>query len=76
MNLRLITVLSLAFLQSCGGGTAPGDGTDTATCSTGLEPGCSPTRFSVDADFIYKDGERFDLRGVVYVPGQPGYLPD
>jgi hypothetical protein len=31
--------------------------------------------FSVDADFIYKDGQRFDVRGVVYVPGEPGYLP-
>ncbi len=39
------------------------------------EPEVTPTRFSVDADFIYRDGQRFDLKGVVYVPGQPGYLP-
>ena len=81
MRFHRLAIFSLVFLCSCGGGSgadAPGAADDapaTESCSTGLDPGCSPTRFSVDADFIYKDGERFDLRGVVYVPGQPGYLP-
>ena len=69
MNLRWFAIFSLVFRQSCGGGSgsdAPG---------TPDEPDDTPTLFSVDADFIYKDGERFDLKGVVYVPGQPGYLP-
>jgi hypothetical protein len=29
----------------------------------------------VGADRILKDGEPFEIRGVVYVPGYPGYLP-
>jgi hypothetical protein len=31
--------------------------------------------FSTDDDYILKDGEPFLVRGVVYVPGYPGYLP-
>ena len=69
MNIRWFAIFSLVFLQSCGGGSSPG------VSSTPDEPDDTPTRFSVGADFIYKDGERFDLKGVVYVPGQPGYLP-
>jgi hypothetical protein len=69
MILRCFAILSLAFLQSCGGGSVP------EAPSTSGEPVDAPNRFSVDADFIYKDGERFDLKGVVYVPGEPGYLP-
>ncbi len=84
MNFRYVAILSVVLLQSCGGGSgadAPGaaDGPNgtpiTESCSTGSEPACPPAQFGVDADFIYKDAERFDLKGVVYVPGQPGYLP-
>jgi len=69
MNLRWLAIFSLTFLQSCSGGS----GSDAP--STPDEPDDTPTQFSVDADFIYLDGERFELKGVVYVPGQPGYLP-
>ncbi len=31
--------------------------------------------FTTDADYILQDGAPFPLRGVVYVPGYPGYLP-
>lgn len=31
--------------------------------------------FSSSDDYILKDGEPFVVRGVVYVPGYPGYLP-
>jgi hypothetical protein len=31
--------------------------------------------FTANHDFILKDGEPFHIRGVVYVPGYPGYLP-
>lgn len=31
--------------------------------------------FSTDSDYILKDGQPFLIRGVVYVPGYPGYLP-
>ncbi len=31
--------------------------------------------FSTDGDHILKDGKPFSIRGVVYVPGYPGYLP-
>ena len=69
----LAFVFSSLFLAlhitACGSGSGPG------APSAQDEPDDAPTQFSIDADFIYKDGERFDLRGVVYVPGQPGYLP-
>ena len=69
MELRWLPIISLALLQS-GGGSSQSDVPDTSD-----DPINTPTRFSVDADFIYRDGELFDLKGVVYVPGQPGYLP-
>lgn len=73
MNLRWIAIASLVCLQSCGGsGSEP---PPSGSCGASLEPVCSSIRFSVDADFIYLDGARFDLRGVVYVPGEPGYVP-
>ena len=75
MNLRWITVFGLLLLQSCSSGSGQGPTEPPASCSSGLEPGCAAVQFSVDSDFIYKDGQRFDLRGVVYVPGQPGYVP-
>ncbi len=75
MSFRWLAIVALVLLQSCGGGAGSNDAPPAATCSTGREPDCPPARFSLDSDFIYKDGERFDLRGVVYVPGQPGYLP-
>jgi hypothetical protein len=31
--------------------------------------------FTADNDYILKDGEPFFVKGVVYVPGYPGYLP-
>ncbi len=31
--------------------------------------------FTTDRDHILKDGQPFAVRGVVYVPGYPGYLP-
>jgi hypothetical protein len=69
MILRWFAIFSLFFLHACGGSSNPG------TPSIQDTPADTPTTFSVDADFIYKDGQRFDLKGVVYVPGQPGYLP-
>ncbi len=70
-------VLSLLFLlQACGGGSAPATQTDTQTLAPPPDDPVEPTnQFSVDADYLYKDGQRFDLKGVVYVPGEPGYLP-
>ena len=31
--------------------------------------------FNTDNDYILKDGEPFFIKGIVYVPGYPGYLP-
>lgn len=31
--------------------------------------------FSVDQDYILKNGKPFDVQGIVYVPGYPGFLP-
>lgn len=82
MPLRLPTIAFLFLLQSCGGSSGPDwqpvvadPDDDVVACSTGLESSCPPPTFSVDADHIYKNGERFDVKGVVYVPGEPGYLP-
>ncbi|MCH5377899.1 MAG: hypothetical protein JJ992_28415, partial [Planctomycetes bacterium] len=75
MILRRFALLGFVLLQACGGGSGLDDRPDDASCSAALEPGCSAARFTVDSDFIYRDGQRFDLKGVVYVPGEPGYLP-
>jgi hypothetical protein len=32
-------------------------------------------KFSVDNNYLLKNNVRFDVKGVVYVPGYPGYLP-
>jgi hypothetical protein len=31
--------------------------------------------FNTDDDYILKDGEPFFIKGIVYVPSYPGYLP-
>ncbi len=31
--------------------------------------------FNTDNDYLLKDGEPFFIKGIVYVPGYPGYLP-
>lgn len=69
MKPNWFVLIGLVILSSCSGGSGPG------APGTTDEPRPTPPQFSVDADFIYQDGERFDLKGVVYVPGQPGYLP-
>ena len=71
MTLRWLAILGLVLLQSCSGGSSSTqDSSAPPPCSM-----CSTTSFSVDSDFIYKNGMRFELRGVVYVPFEPGYLP-
>lgn len=35
----------------------------------------TPEVFSVDEHYILKDGQPFPVKGVVYVPGYPGFLP-
>lgn len=82
MMIRWVTLTIVVFVGACGGGAGPVAGPAAVdnpapqiSCNNGAEAACLPVRFSVDADFIYKNSERFDLRGVVYVPGQPGYLP-
>lgn len=39
-----------------------------------VEP-AEENRFTVDTDFILKDGVPLQIKGIVYVPGYPGYLP-
>lgn len=74
MNVKTLPyLLSSLFLTLCI--TACSSDSGPVTQSTPDEPDDAPARFSTDADFIYKDGERFDIRGVVYVPFQPGYVP-
>ena len=48
---------------------------DPAPCDASTRIGCTENQFTVDSDYIYKDGTRFDVKAVVYVPGEPGYLP-
>ena len=78
MKLRWLIVPACLLLYACGGGGGSGSETTSTTTSPPVAtvvPDVTPVQFSVDADFIYKNGERFDVRGVVYVPGEPGYLP-
>lgn len=35
----------------------------------------SPLKFAVTKDYILKNDEIFEVKGIVYVPGYPGYLP-
>ena len=34
-----------------------------------------PNKFSVDNDFILKNDDLYHVKGIVYVPGYPGFLP-
>jgi hypothetical protein len=38
-------------------------------------PNAERSLFGVDRDHILKDDQPFEVKGVVYVPGYPGYLP-
>ncbi len=63
MNLRYILILSILFtLLACR--------KDRATENVVERVG-----FSVNDNQILKNGETFNLKGVVYVPGYPGHLP-
>ena len=84
MTYRFTLAAAALALCSCGGGSGSewqvetvddGGAAVEAACNTGFEPSCPPPQFSVDADHIFKNGQRFDVKGVVYVPGEPGYLP-
>ncbi|MEM1175525.1 MAG: hypothetical protein AAGA33_10560 [Pseudomonadota bacterium] len=75
MNRGVFLVFVLA-LQACGGGSAPTTESAPLSATLPASPVVEPSnQFTVDADYLYKDGQRFDLTGVVYVPGEPGYLP-
>lgn len=82
LKLKILASIFFALLMGCGGGN--GDNKITTASSTEQQQVSSDqdsdvinpiNQFTTDIDFIYKDGERFDLRGVVYVVGEPGYLP-
>jgi hypothetical protein len=87
---KFLIIIFSVFLHACGGGSSsgtpsapstpndtnvPSEPPEVTPCTSPQEPGCSINQFSAGVDFIYKDGEQFDVKGVVYVPGQPGYLP-
>ena len=89
-KLKILALIFLVILASCGGGSSGGSsgGSDDSSVATTVssdskqlsnDPAPDATnqsnQFTTDIDFIYKDDERFDLRGVVYVVGEPGYLP-
>ena len=79
LKLKILATIILALLSGCGGGNTD-NGIATVTSieeqKTLNDPAPSAlNQFTTDIDFIYKDGEHFDLRGVVYVVGEPGYLP-
>lgn len=87
---RIIILAACILIPGCGGGGGDGAAPaaadlpsppaspvapDPAPCDAGTGPGCTENQFTADADYIYKDGARFDVKAVVYVPGEPGYLP-
>ena len=88
MNTRFkfLIIIFYVLLHGCGGGSSPGapsvsdvpsvPGEPAETpCGTAQGSSCTTNEFTAGTDFIFKDGEQFDVKGVVYVPGQPGYLP-
>jgi hypothetical protein len=87
---RIIILAACILIPGCGGGGGDGAAPaaadspgppaspvapDPTPCDAGTGPGCTENQFTADADYIYKDGARFDVKAVVYVPGEPGYLP-
>lgn len=76
MFVRGFALLLVVLLQACGGGSSPAAQSGMPTLKLPPVDPVEPTnQFSTDSDYLYKDGERFTLNGVVYVPGEPGYLP-
>ncbi len=71
---RLIFPICLVLIQGCGP-TEVTEETEWTVCNQQQNVTCTSNQFSAGTHFIYKDGEPFKIRGVVYVPGHPGYLP-
>ncbi len=72
---KLLTIsLCILSLLGCGGSSDSNPIVEPPSCSNG-NAACPVNRFTTGTDYIYKDGIQLDIRGVVYVPGQPGYLP-
>jgi len=84
----LLLILAAAHMQGCGEVEGPPDGV-TGPFGTAPRPAYAAVQnlwgdpvavtgtevFSADGDYLLKDGVPFPIRGVVYVPGYPGYLP-
>jgi hypothetical protein len=84
----LLLALLVTGPASCGTADAPPPG-EVAAFSTTPRPAYAAIQdlwggqgaasgdavFSTNADYILKDGVPFPIRGVVYVPGYPGYVP-
>ncbi len=72
---KLLTIVFCTLsLLGCGGGSDSNQIVEPPSCSNG-NAACPVDRFTTGVDYIYKDGIQLDIKGVVYVPGQPGYLP-
>lgn len=71
----LLLIFLITLISSCNNQHAPDEllNADNDEYET-VDPQVS-NNFSVATDFILKDDVFFKVKGVVYVPGYPGYLP-
>lgn len=79
LKLEILVIIFFPLLIGCGGGNKDSAITSTGSVeeqqvSNNQDPDAI-NQFTTGTDFIYKDNERFELKGVVYVVGEPGYLP-
>lgn len=80
---KIPTIILIIFLQGCGGANSENPTSASLTTShqqqISSEPPTTPislgNQFSANVDYIFKDGERLDIKAMVYVVGEPGYLP-
>jgi len=70
ISFTLFIIISMTLL-SCGGGSETSNPDEKPPEIN--EP--VTNRFTVNNNFILKDGSPFKVKGVVYVPGYPGFLP-
>ena len=79
LKLKTLVIIFFTLLIGCGGGNKnstiiSAGTTEEQQVSSNQDPDVI-NQFTTGTDFIYKDDERFELKGVVYVVGEPGYLP-
>ncbi len=71
----LIPAFFIVFISSCSDKITSDDYQNTDNTGTEIIDPPITNNFSVTTDFILKNDILFKVKGVVYVPGYPGFLP-